>query len=316
MKPYSIDFREKIIEVWKKENLSIRNLAKRFGVAKSFIQKLLKQYQQTGDIRPLPQGGSPSPKLNSEQLVILVEIMEKNNDATLEELCELLYKETGVQVKKTTMGRISQRLNYSVSKKTLYAPEKDNEKVHQKRVKFWETIRDVKTNNLIFIDESGVNLAMLRLYARSLKGTRARGEKPQKRGKNISIISALFLDKVLATKNIYGSVDGITFEAFILTELVPKLWKDACVVMDNARIHLGEMVKESIEKVGANVIYLPPYSPEFSPIENFWSKVKAILRKIKARNYKDLIEGITSAMLQVTKQDIRNWFTHCCYCTS
>ena len=201
-------------------------------------------------------------------------------------------------------------------KKTLYASEKDNEKVHKKRVKFWETIRDIKTNNLIFIDESGVNLAMLRLYARSLKGTRARGEKPQKRGKNISIISALSLDKVLATKNIYGSVDGITFEAFSLTELVPKLWKDACVVMDNARIHLGEMVKESIEKAGANLIYLPPYSPEFSPIENFWSKVKAILRKIKARNYKDLIEGITSAMLQVTKQDIRNWFTHCCYCTS
>lgn len=316
MKPYSIDFREKIIEVWKKENLSIRSLAKRFGVAKSFIQKLLKQYQQTGDIRPLQQGGSPSPKLNSEQLVILVEIMEKNNDATLEELCELLYKETGVQVQKTTMGRISKQLNYSVKKKTLYAPEKDTEKVHKKRVKFWETLREIKTNNLIFIDESGVNLAMLRLYARSLKGRRARGEKPQKRGKNISIISALSLDKVLATKNIYGSVDGITFEAFILTELVPKLWKDACVVMDNARIHLGEMVKESIEKAGANLIYLPPYSPEFSPIENFWSKVKAILRKIKARNYKDLIEGITSAMLQVTKQDIRNWFTHCCYCTS
>ncbi len=123
MKPYSIDFREKIIEVWKKENLSIRSLAKRFGVAKSFIQKLLKQYQQTGDIRPLQQGGSPSPKLNSEQLVILVEIMEKNNDATLEELCELLYKETGVQVQKTTMGRISKKLNYSVKKK-LYMPLK------------------------------------------------------------------------------------------------------------------------------------------------------------------------------------------------
>lgn len=117
-------------------------------------------------------------------------------------------------------------------------------------------------------------------------------------------------------QRIFRSVDGITFEAFILTKLVPKLWKDACVIMDNARIHLGEMVKESIEKAGANLIYLPPYSPEFSPIENFWSKVKAILRKIKARNYKDLIEGITSAMLQVTKQDIRNWFTHCCYCTS
>jgi transposase len=157
---------------------------------------------------------------------------------------------------------------------------------------------------------------MLRLYARALKGKRARGEKPQKRGRNISIISALSFQEVLAFSNIYGSVDRVTFEAFIVKQLVPKLWKNACVVMDNARIHFGEMVKEAIEKAGAKIIYLSPYSPEFSPIENFWSKVKAILKKLKARTYKDLIEGIFNAMAQVTQQDIHNWFAHCCYCTS
>ena len=157
---------------------------------------------------------------------------------------------------------------------------------------------------------------MVRLYARSLKGKRARGVKPQKRGRNISIISALSIKPVLASSNIYCSVYGTTFEAFIVTKLVPELWENACVVLDNARIHLGEMVKEAIEKKGAKLIYLYPYSPEFSPVENFWSKVKAILRKLKARTYKDLIDGIVDAMAQVTQQDIRNWFTHCCYCTS
>ncbi|ACB53213.1 transposase [Crocosphaera subtropica ATCC 51142] len=186
----------------------------------------------------------------------------------------------------------------------------------KKRVEYWKVIRGIRVENLVFIDESGVNLAMLRLYARSLKGTRARGEKPQKRGHNISIIGALFLEKILAFANIYGSVNGVTFEAFIVTELVPKLWTGACVVMDNAKIHLGEIVREAIEEAGASLMYLPPYSPEFSPIENFWSKVKAILRKIKARNYKDLIDSLTFAMLQVTQKDIRNWFAHCCYCTS
>lgn len=86
--------------------------------------------------------------------------------------------------------------------------------------------------------------------------------------------------------------------------------------MDNAKIHQGEMVREVIEKAGAKLIYLSPYSPEFSPIENFWSKVKAILRKTAAKTYKDLIDGITDAMLQVTQENIRNWFAHCCYCTS
>ena len=106
---------------------------------------------------------------------------------------------------------------------------------------------------------------MVRLYGRALKGKRAREGKPLKRGTNISLISALWsTTEVVASRNIYGAVNGITFEAFILRELVPKLWKGACVVMDNAKIHCGEMVKEFIEEAGAKLIYLSPYSPEFS----------------------------------------------------
>ena len=157
---------------------------------------------------------------------------------------------------------------------------------------------------------------MVRLYARALKGERARGEKPQKRGRNISLIGALSIQGVVASINIYGAVDGVTFEAFVVQELIPKLWENACVVMDNAKIHQGEMVREFIEKAGAKLLYLSPYSPEFSPIENLWSKVKSILRKTAARNYKDLIDGIANAMLEVTQSNIRNWFAHCCYCTS
>jgi len=157
---------------------------------------------------------------------------------------------------------------------------------------------------------------MLRLYARAIVGRRARGKKPQKRGKNISLLTALSLEKVIASINIYGSVNAIVFEAFIANHLVPELWQGACVIMDNAKIHLGNNIRKLIEKAGAKLIYLSPYSPEFSPIENFWSKVKAILRKIKARTYKDLINAITDAMVKVTKSDIHNWFTHCCYCTS
>jgi transposase len=198
----------------------------------------------------------------------------------------------------------------------MYAAEKTSEKVQKQRVDYWQKIRDIRVEDLIFVDESGVNLAMVRYYARALKGQRARGDKPQKRGRNISLISAISLPKLWASKNIYGGVDGVTFEGFIIQELVPKLWQGACVIMDNAKIHLGEMVREAIEKSGAKFIYLSPYSPEFSPIENFGSKVKAILRKLQARTYQDLIDGITEAMLQVTQQDIRNWFTHCCYCTS
>ena len=196
------------------------------------------------------------------------------------------------------------------------AAEKFGDRVQKKRVEFWDKIRDIATENLIFIDESGVNLAMTRLYARAIIGQRARGIKPQKRGKNVSLLTALSLEKVVVSDNIYGAVDAVTFEAFIANKLVPKLWENACVVMDNAQIHLGKTIRELIEKAGAKLIYLSPYSPEFSPIENFWSKVKASLRKVKPRNYQDLIDAITDSMLKVTKENIRNWFAHCCYCTS
>ena len=119
MKPHPIEFRQKIIEVHGKESLSIRKLAQRFCVAKSFIQKLLKQYKDTGDIHPKPQGGSPETKLNQEQLIDLVEIIETHNDATLEELCDLLEERTQVRVSRATMGRITQKLNYSVKKNSL-----------------------------------------------------------------------------------------------------------------------------------------------------------------------------------------------------
>ncbi len=119
MKPHSIEFRQKIIEVHEKESISIRKLAQRFCVAKSFIQKLIKQYKNTGDIHPQPQGGSPEPKLNQEQLIDLVEIIETHNDATLEELCDLLEERVQVRVSRATMGRITQTLNYSVKKNSL-----------------------------------------------------------------------------------------------------------------------------------------------------------------------------------------------------
>jgi len=157
---------------------------------------------------------------------------------------------------------------------------------------------------------------MIRLIARSLKGKRAYSPKPSKRGKNVSIIGALGFQGLIADFNSMGSTDGITFEAFISQKLVPKLWKGACVVMDNCSIHLGETVRELIEAAGAQLIYLPPYSPDFSPIENFWSKVKSCLKSIGARTYPDLVKAIEQAFSTVTLDDIRSWFTHCCYCAS
>jgi transposase len=166
------------------------------------------------------------------------------------------------------------------------------------------------------MDESGSNLAMTRSYARSLKGTRARGNCPIKKGENVSIITAVSKDKILTTINILGAVNKIIFEAFVIRKLVPCLWKGAVIILDNCPIHFSKEVEKAVEEKGAKLIYLPPYSPDFNPIENFWSKVKSTLRKLKPRTYKELDVALKQAFDKVSVQDLHNWFAHCCYCTS
>lgn len=175
---------------------------------------------------------------------------------------------------------------------------------------------DLVAKNLVFIDEAGVNLAMVRRMARSERGKRARGSQPNRRGQNVSLIAALGLKKVLGRANLLGYTDALTFEAFMTQRVIPQLWKGACVILDNCSIHRREDLEPLVEAVGARLIFLPPYSPEFSPIENCWSKVKSILRSIETPNYEALDKALDEAFSQVTEQDIKGWFTNACYCTS
>ena len=124
------------------------------------------------------------------------------------------------------------------------------------RREYWQTVQNVQEEDFVFIDEAGVNLALVRLYARALKGRRARGVRPQKPGKNVSMIGAVALRGVIASANIYGAGGSITFEAFIINKLVPQLWQGACVVLDNSTIHKGEEIQAAIEAAGAKARFL------------------------------------------------------------
>ncbi|MDJ0800938.1 MAG: IS630 family transposase [Calothrix sp. MO_167.B12] len=184
------------------------------------------------------------------------------------------------------------------------------------RQEYWELIRTFELDNLVFIDESGVNIAMTRLHARSLKGQRAHGSRPDKRGKNVTIIGAIALRGIVGAMSFKGGNDRNAFETYVNKVLVPNLWKGACVVMDNFSSHKVVGIKEAIESVGAHLIYLSPYSPDFSPIENFWSKIKEFLRSQSTRIYSDLDKAITEAFETVSLSDIFGWFQHCGYCIS
>jgi transposase len=155
---------------------------------------------------------------------------------------------------------------------------------------------------------------MVRMYARALKGERATGNRPNQRGKNVSLIGAMGLNGIVASFSVEGGINGEVFNYFIEQILVPNLWVGACVVMDNASIHHVDEIKELIEAAGATLVYLSPYSPDFNPIENCWSKVKEFLRSAAARTREALDQAITDALNAVTLEDIKGWFTYRCYC--
>lgn len=157
---------------------------------------------------------------------------------------------------------------------------------------------------------------MSRTYARFVEGQRAYGEKPYKNGENITVVGAIALKGFLGAMTVNRGTNGDVFRTFVEQILVPELWSGATVVMDNLSAHKVEGISALIESVGAKIVYLSPYSPDFNPIENCWSKLKEYLRSQAARTRNALEKALVDAIDLVTNKDIRNWFTHCCYCTS
>lgn len=246
---------------------------------------------------------------------MLQALVEANQDATLAELRQLLASQTGVLIGRSTVDRMLTKLGLSRKKKALYPDAKASDRVQRLRYEYWQLVRGILAKQRIFIDESGINLALTRLHARAPKGKRAHAAVPA-RGQNISLIGAIGLQGLVTQIALLGATNGLTFEAFIARRLVPKRWPGAYVVMDNCSIHKDAMIEQLIQQAGAHLIYLPPDSPDFSPIENCWSKIKSILRRIGAKTYSDLAQAIEDAFAKVSVEDLQGWFTHCCYCTS
>jgi transposase len=154
---------------------------------------------------------------------------------------------------------------------------------------------------------------MTRLYGRAPRGQRVFGSVPQNWGRNITMLAALSVTGVHAAMTVEGATDTDVFCAYVSEVLSPTLERGDIVVMDNLSAHKAHRVRELIEARGARLVYLPPYSPDFNPIERCWSKIKTYLRAAKARTSARLDEAIKQAFETITESDARAWFKHCGY---
>jgi transposase len=307
MKPYSQDLRERVVKAVDK-GYSRREIVKLFDVSEATIKRYLKQRCETGNLAPKPIPGYPPRKLGALQKGLQPQL-EAHPDATLEEHCRLWEAQTGINVSISTMSDAIQRLEWTRKKKTLEASERNEEERREWR----EKAKDLDITTCRFLDETGSNRALARLYARAPKGKRARGLVARNRGKNMTLICDLSLAGLGELFFVDGAANGDLFEAYIEYILVPTLHHGETVIMDNLRIHKRKKVRELIEAQGCHLLFLPAYSPDFSPIEEAFSKIKSVLRRIGARTQEALQEALEYACTTVTISDAFGWFRHCGY---
>jgi transposase len=194
-------------------------------------------------------------------------------------------------------------------KKTLAASEQDP----AARAAWWQKVVTLDPEKLVFIDEAGTHTSMTRTHARAPKGQRAYGSVPRNRGGNLTLLAALSNSRIQAEWVIEGSVDGDVFVTWLEHVLLPTLTPGQTVVMDNLRAHYRKEVRALVEAHGCTLLYLPPYSPDFSPIELAFSKIKGQLKSLAARTRESLTAAVAGACRPVGPADVAGWFKHCGY---
>ena len=210
----------------------------------------------------------------------------------------------------------AKNIGTAAKKKSLHDSQRDTARVRRLRREFQqqreEAWRDF-VGHLKFLDESGVNLGLTRWFGRARPGQRVREGTPGHSGPHYTLLALLSAQSLDAPWLLKGAMDGDAFEVYVAQVLVPTLQPGDIVFMDNLNFHKRPRIRQLIDAVGARLEFLPPYSPDFNPIELCWSKVKTALRTAKARTFEALLAALADAFASVNPDDIEAWFAHCGY---
>jgi transposase len=303
MTPYSQDLRNRVLETVQRGDGSLRQIARRFLVSISFVTRLLRLHRSTGSVLPRPHGGGNPAALGPEDLERLRELVRQQPDATLEELRQRL----GASCSTMTLSRALRKLGLPRKKKVPRAQEQDRPDVQERRREFCEELAGLDPRRLVFVDECGANTAMTRTHGRAPVGQRVYANTPG-RWESITLTCGLRLSGVTAMLAFPGATDTGVFETYVEEVLVPELKPGDVVIWDNLKPHESEEVIEAVEAAGARVVPLPPWSPDLTPIEEMFSKVKGSLRSAAARTKETVYAAFGSALHDVTLDDIAGWF--------
>lgn len=307
MKAYSQDLRQRVVHAVD-EGRPRTEIGQLFGVSLATIKRYLKQRREIGHLTPKPIPGRRAWKGDALQLGLQSQL-EAHPDAILEEHCRLWETEHGIHVSTATLSRAIRQMNWTCKKKTLAASERND----AAREAWREQARRLLSQKLVFVDETGSHIAMTPLYAYAPRGQRAVGKVPRNYGANMTLIASFSLQEMGEALVLDGGADASAFEFYVEQILAPSLRPGQIVILENLSIHQGPHVRQAIEARGCRLVFLPAYSPDFSPIEEAFSKLKTFLRRFGARTRKALQKAIAQALTLITAQNALGWFTHCGY---
>ena len=308
-RPYSVDLRERVLKDCD-HGMSSEDAARKYSVSISWVYSLRKQRRETGNIAPRKRQQGVNLKLSPYEAEVR-QLVADHPDATLVELHSMLSNKDNVTV--VTLHNFLHHLKITWKKKTLVAEEQLRPDIVAQREE-WQTFQEfIDAAMLVFIDETWAKTNMSPLYGRAERGKRVVDYVPHGHWKTTTFLAALRYDGLTAPMTLDGAINGDYFLAYVKQVLVPTLKEGDIVVMDNLSSHKVAGVKEAIESVGAKVLYLPPYSPDFNPIENVFSKLKTLVRKSKTRTMEELWNKLGELSDVFSPEECANYFKNAGY---
>ena len=307
--PYSIDLRWRVVDTFH-TGCSTRDTGATFVVGPSTVSRWNATLRDTGTLMPKKCGGSISP-LEKHQDVIF-EMLESAPDLTLREMV-LYLKAKHIKTSKSSVGRFFERHEITLKKKTVYASEQRREDVVLARKKWKKSQPKRDASNMVFVDETSVNTAMARTHGRAKRGKRVFDFAPNGHRKSFTLVAGLTTKGIVAPIIVDGALNGEGFLAYASGPLSKSIKKGQTVVMDNCATHKVAGVREAIQKRGATLEFVPPYSPDLNPIEMVFGKLKGELRRAEERTVDALTEKVGTVLKKIEPPECKRFVRHAGY---
>ncbi|NJO33885.1 MAG: IS630 family transposase [Rhodospirillales bacterium] len=311
-KPYSNDLRQRVAAAIASGD-SCRSIAEQYEIAPSTVVKWSKRVRETGSAAPAKFGGHRTCTLEPHRDFLLAQL-EVVPHLTLHKLKDLLAAR-GIAVSHDTVWRFLRRQGRSF-KKTAFASEQHRPDVARRRRRWRRASHHLDPERLVFIDETWIKTNMAPIRGWGIKGERLKGFAPDGRWRTLTFLAALRADALTAPCVVDGPINGSIFRAYVEQFLLPELRPGDIVVLDNLGSHRAQAIRHAILGAGAKLAFLPPYSPDFNPIEQVFAKAKHWLRMAQAPSIEAIHDHVAALVSASTQTECANYFRNAGYVSS